>query len=125
MAMPQGISVKKTIAIVNCVAKLHNFCIDKVEDATDGLTEDACHIECGDGGYVPMVANNTIREILDMDMQTPEALVGGSDHFDDLPGALRRSRTVAASELILPRTKFVSILRIYMHMVCPTFNGIY
>jgi hypothetical protein len=124
MAMPQGIAVKKTIALVNCVAKLHNFCIDEVDDAIDGLTEDACNVECGAGGFVPTVANNTIRDVLDMNVQTPEALVGGGDHFDDVPRALGRSRTVASSELILPRTKLCKHVE-DMHMVRPTSNRRY
>ena len=124
MAMPQGITVKKTIALVNCLAKLHNFCIDEIDDALDGLTEDNCNIECGDRGYVPMVPNNTITDVLDMDVQTPEALVGGGDHFDDVPRALRRTRTVAASEMVLPRTKLCKHVE-DMHMVRPTSNRRY
>eukprot|EP00804_Cyclotella_cryptica_P000736 CCRYP_001013-RA/>CCRYP_001013-RA protein AED:0.71 eAED:0.71 QI:0/0/0/0.5/1/1/2/0/68 len=38
--MPIGITVKKTIALVNCLAKLHNFCIDEVDAAAEGLRED-------------------------------------------------------------------------------------
>lgn len=81
--------------------------------------------EGGEGGFVPMVANNTIRDVLDVDVQTPEALVGGGDHFDDVPRALRRGRrTAAASELILPRTKLCKHVE-DMHMVRPTSNRRY
>ncbi len=32
MAMLKGISIKKTIAVVLALAKLHNFCIDVLDD---------------------------------------------------------------------------------------------
>ena len=71
-----------------------------------------------------MVPNNTITDVLNMDVQTPEALVGGGDHFDEVPRALRRSRTIAASELVLPRTKLCKHVE-DMHMVRPTSNRRY
>ncbi len=30
-ALPSGITIKKTVAMVNALAKLHNFCIDCVD----------------------------------------------------------------------------------------------
>jgi hypothetical protein len=32
-AMPRNIGIKKVIALVNALAKLHNFCIDEMERA--------------------------------------------------------------------------------------------
>ena len=50
MAMPMGFTIKKTIALVNCLAKLHNFCIDEVDGSSgvfsvdQPLAEDAANI---------------------------------------------------------------------------------
>ena len=38
-AIPRGISVQKTIALVNCLAKLHNFCIDQTTEADIGIPD--------------------------------------------------------------------------------------
>ena len=103
MAMPIGISVKKTIALVNCLAKLHNFCINEANSADKGLCEDIGNIESGDGGFVPMVTNGEIHDVLAVNVQTPDGLVGGGEHFDDIPRALRRVRSSAT--IMLPRTK--------------------
>ncbi|KAL3804835.1 LOW QUALITY PROTEIN: hypothetical protein HJC23_006607 [Cyclotella cryptica] len=112
MAMPIGITVKKTIALVNCLAKLHNFCIDEVDAAAEGLREDVSHIQCGDCGFVQMVTNNTIRDVL------------GGDHFDEVPVSMRRDRTSASAELTLPWTKLCKHIE-DMHSVRPASNRRY
>ncbi|KAL3786233.1 hypothetical protein HJC23_002484 [Cyclotella cryptica] len=124
MAMPIGITVKKTIALVNCLAKLHNFCIEEVDAAAEGLREDDSHIQCSDSGYVPMVTNNTIRDVLGAEVQTPDSLIGGGDNFDEVPLSMRRDRTSASAEFTLPRTKLCKHVE-DMHMVRPVSNRRY
>lgn len=110
MAMPLGLSIKKTIAMVNALAKLHNFCIDEVDGSSGDysvvdhpLAEDAANIvNCPDGS-VPVVRNDQVHEILGINVDTPESLIGGGEHFDDVPRANRRRRDVDQS--MLPRTK--------------------
>ncbi len=125
MAIPFGITIKKTIALVNCLAKLHNFCIDEVDTAAEGLGEDVVYIQSRESGYVPMVANNSIREILGAEVQTPDSLIGGGDHFDEVPRSMRRGgRASASAELILPRTKLCKHVE-DMHAVRPASNRRY
>eukprot|EP00804_Cyclotella_cryptica_P014762 CCRYP_017415-RA/>CCRYP_017415-RA protein AED:0.21 eAED:0.25 QI:0/0/0/1/1/1/2/0/244 len=106
------------------VWQLHNFCIDEVDAAAEGLREDDSHIQCGDSGYVPMVTNNTIRDVLGAEVQTPDSLIGGGDHFDEVPLSMRRDRTSASAEFTLPRTKLCKHVE-DMHMVCPVSNRRY
>jgi hypothetical protein len=89
MAIPQNISAKKTIAIVNCLAKLHNFCITEVDLIDEVLSEDSNNIECDGVGFVEMVANQEVLDVLDANVETPDALHGGGEHFDDVPRASR------------------------------------
>lgn len=46
MTVPQNISVKKTIALVNCLEKLCNFCINEVDLVDKALCEYSSIIEC-------------------------------------------------------------------------------
>ena len=89
MAIPQNISVKKTIALVNCLAKLHNFCITEVDLIDKVLNEDSNNIECDGAGFVEMVANQEVLDVLDANIETQDALLGGGEHFDDVPRASR------------------------------------
>ena len=63
MAMPNGVKIKKTIALVNALAKLHNFCIDKNDGNTptsnvdQALFEDLVNVEGYNSGFVPLVHN--------------------------------------------------------------------
>ena len=97
IAMPIGITIKKTIALVNCLTKLHKFSIDEVDAAVEGLREGAGHIQCGVCGFVPMVTNSTIRNVLGVDVQTPDSLIRGDAHFDEVPVSMSRDRTSASA----------------------------
>jgi hypothetical protein len=124
MAMPMGITVKKTIALVNCLAKLHNFCIDEADSATECLREDNCNIESSESGFVPMAANRDIADVLGLKMATPDGLLGGGHHFHDVPRAGRRdsrSTANAASTTELPRERLCSQVQ-SKHMVRPASN---
>ena len=120
-AMPIGITLKKTIALVMAIMKLHNFCIDKVdrvggaEDATTRTSSDvdSFHVMNHDeGGFVPLVnvaANDvTANEIIpigntnaNVNEVVPTELLGYGHHFNDVPQRLRNP-LVAAN--YLPRT---------------------
>lgn len=109
MAMPMGFTIKKTIALVNCLAKLHNFCIDEVDGSSgvfsvdQPLAEDAANIASNIAGSVPMVRNEQVRETLGINVDTPDGLIAGGEHFEDVPRANRRQRDV--DQNMLPRTK--------------------
>jgi hypothetical protein len=121
MAMPMGISVKKTIALVNCLAKLYNFCIDEVDSALEGLNADIGNIENNESGFVPMVVNSEIGAVLGSEVVTPDGLVGGGEHFDDIPRASRHERSAASASIRLPRTLLCRHVE-EKQMVRPTSN---
>jgi hypothetical protein len=86
MAMPRGITIQRTIAMVFALAKLHNFCIDEVDGENAAiLHRDEQHIITNEHGSVPLVGNNQAGT------DTPQDLIGGGEHFNDVPRDSRRS----------------------------------
>ena len=79
---------------MNCLLKLHNFCINEVDFVDEALCEDSNYIECDEAGFVQMVANHEIPDVLDANIETPDALIRGGEHFDDVPRASRCDRSV-------------------------------
>ncbi len=62
MAMPKGLGIKRIIALVNALAKIHNFCIGKNVAGPESvvlqqLNIDTQHIVSNEVGYVPMEAS--------------------------------------------------------------------
>ena len=108
MAMPKGISIKKTITMVNALAKLHNFCINEVDGESrstmivdEPLAADTAYIEGDNAGFVSLSQNLEASIVLNENVDTPDDLIGGGDHFDDIPRAARRVR----EQITLPRTR--------------------
>jgi hypothetical protein len=100
-AMPQGITIKKTVAMVNALAKLHNFCIDRVDNASDDLlSEDMSNLMNSELGYV------SLENVDGNEVDLPVQLMNGGHHFDDVPEAQRRHRGVGI-DLSLPRTQLL------------------
>lgn len=83
-AMPRGITIKKTTALVICLAKLHNFCINHHEGMLPGTSNDQLHIESNESGHVALVQ----RELTG-DQHVPAQLIGAGHHFQDV---VRRDR---------------------------------
>ena len=89
-AIPMNVSIAKTVALVVALAKLHNYCIDADErDIASNTARDEWISEVN--GAVPLVP-------VDEDLQhvgnevTPEQLLHGGHHFDDIGTAGRRTR---------------------------------
>ena len=83
--LPKHISVKKTVALVTCLAKLHNFCIDERDNHDTIYAPDEAYIELH--GAVPMQAVQHAGHQL-----IPVQLLGAGDHFDDVTADGRRRR---------------------------------
>ena len=82
-AIPVGVTVAKTVALVLALAKLHNYCIEEDCHVTPDLSytaNDEWNIELNGG--VPLVAAAT-----DDGHVIPQQLINGGNHFDDLGGA--------------------------------------
>jgi hypothetical protein len=126
-AMPNGVRIKKIIALVNALAKLHNICLDKNDGNTQdrnvyqALFEDLVNVEGYNSGFVPLVHNVEVRDALDVDIDTPEALVGSGDRLDDIPCYCCHTRDESLQESQLPRTALCMHVE-NMHVVPPTVN---
>lgn len=96
-ALPKGLSIKKIIALVNAVAKLHNFCIDRKGSTVDDLATidssavDTFHIMNSETGFVALdqIGDDVI----------PTQLLGGGAHFEDVPRERRRNRATVGENL--------------------------
>ena len=108
--MPLNITIVRTVAMVNCLARLHNFCIDEadrlgeVSRVEEQLPLDLENMINNPDGYVPL---KKIDDNHHDGIAIPFEIMEVGHHFDDCPRAARRGqRTDAASALNgeLPRT---------------------
>jgi hypothetical protein len=80
--MPCGFSIKKIIALVNALAELYNFCINKQDGTPDSiLAVDAEHLMHNESGSIKMVSNDT------NDVPVPEGIMDCGHHFQDVQHA--------------------------------------
>ena len=94
-AIPRGVSIKRTIALVNALVKLHNFCIDNSnpesteEEVTmqQSTSADDFNIMNNRDGFVPLE-----REEHDGGgtFLVPRQLLDAGNHFEDIPRDRRR-----------------------------------
>lgn len=92
--MPLNITIRKTIALVNALAKLHNFCIDQNEaDVPKTSGRDRCTLMMNPQGYIPLDVNAIPTQLLD-----------SGNHFEDVPRESRDARRRRPGELQLPST---------------------
>jgi len=124
MAMPKGLGIVRIIAMVNALAKLHNFCIEEVSHGRDSsttallqqLSVDTLHIVNNEDGYVPMEASR------EHGIPLPRALMEPGHHFGDIPRNARRQRERAnAGDDILPQQRLLKQV-IDSHLKRPTIK---
>ncbi len=97
-AIPQNISLTRTIALVHALAKLHYFCIAKQDEKHSKepvnipemheLDEDYMMTQCAEG-YITMIDDDSCVSL-------PSGLMNCGHHNDDLPRTLRRTRSIVA-----------------------------
>jgi hypothetical protein len=110
-AIPANIGMKRTTALVMCLGRLHNFCIDSrlasstadlesVPEVPPALSSDEDEIRIA-GGII-LEAQNHQRQTT---APAPEVLLNGGEHFDDVDrGHIRAiEREAAAGDAVLPR----------------------
>jgi hypothetical protein len=84
-AIPLNITILKTVALVSCLAWLHNFCIDKgdrlceVSLVEETLPSDLKNMMNNHDGYVPLMMEDN------HDIAIPLAIMDTGHHFDDCP----------------------------------------
>ncbi len=88
-AIPMNVSVRKTIALVVALAKLHNFCIVEANDTIvlPGTASDQWQNEVN--GAVPLVQ---LTQHPESGGVTPQQLLDGGHHFDDVGNNGRYNR---------------------------------
>jgi hypothetical protein len=97
MAMPRGLSIACIIALVNCLAKILNFCINEVGEGMlmQPLNVNTRHImNCGDG-FVPMETGH------ESGILVPHALMDSGHHFHNIPRNVQRQCEHSNPEVIL------------------------
>ena len=79
-----NVSIKRTVALVLALAKLHNYCIDQSDnsDLTYVANDERLHEL---NGAVPLVATQDLQSTGNNDV-IPEQLMDGGHHFDDIGG---------------------------------------
>ena len=94
--MPAGFTIGKTTALVNALAKLHNFCIDEkvLDDADNSNLQDhtpAVSAIMATQKLITLKATHTRKH--GIGNPVPVALLHGGQHFDDIvPPKPRRRR---------------------------------
>ncbi len=122
MAMPKGLSIVRIIALVNALAKLHNFCIGEVSTGRESaailqhLSVDTLNIMNNEDGYVPMEASREHGNIL-----LPHALMEPGHHFRDVPRNVWRQQEQTNAEMSLPRQRLLKQV-IDSHLKHPTIK---
>ena len=84
--MPAILGIRKTTAIVGCVCRLHNYCIDSQQKLEPLIRRDRAKIATG----------SHILEDLEED-SIPRDLLGGGNHFDDISRYARQQLEVDAT----------------------------
>ena len=81
-AIPMGISLQRSVALVVALAKLHNFCIDETVPSMTAADD----LQLSLDGGVPLERSNAAQ------MRLPRQLMDGGDHFEDMDRLTRRQR---------------------------------
>ena len=84
MAISNKITVMRMIALVNTLARLHNFCLEEL--VPNQLEIDTENIINWEEGYVALEDSNEHR------IPMPTTLMDAGHHFEDLPRMARRNR---------------------------------
>jgi hypothetical protein len=114
-AIPKGISVRKTTSLVCALAKLHNFCIEQTDTfILPVLPEDEFRLVTQPSGSIPLEDRGAHDDGMDGahddgmdddgdDGVVPVQLIGGGEHFEDVPGEVRQITRRRYNNIRLPR----------------------
>ena len=108
MAIPQHVGVRKVVALVNALAKLHNFCIGESnvpERVPRMIDRDMFHMMSADTGYVGMGSDDQQQTTA-----VPTDLLHSGEHFDDVPDNLLRLHRRRNAGIELPRARLFQMI---------------
>jgi len=118
LPLPQRFTVRKVVALVNVLAKLHNFCISQNDNDFEPADEEGGIVNPPEGTCVARPtredANNGIIELdntivrIDGDpdllgVNRPASLLDGGCHFDNYPRSLRRTNALSSPREVMRR----------------------
>ena len=101
---PLSVSILKVPAIVTCLMRLHNYCIDHDSRRTKSpLREDERVIQRTAAQRRAAQRKDTVHSAVTLDSHgSPTALMGSGHHFRDEPSGRGRRPTAATQELMTP-----------------------
>ena len=90
-AIPKGITIRKSTAMVLALAKIHNFCIDQTDTNVLPMTAmDKLTLMTNQFGSVTLDVSTRGEENNGEEVLVPGELIGGGDHFEDVLRAIRQ-----------------------------------
>jgi hypothetical protein len=108
-AIPKGISVQKTTSLVLALAKIHNFCIEQTDTSIlPVLPEDKFRLVTQPSGSIPLEDGGAHNDRMDEGIDNgvvPVQLIGGGEHFEDVPAEIRQMTRRRYNNIRLPREK--------------------
>jgi hypothetical protein len=105
-AIPNGVTLRKTTALVLALAKIHNFCIDQTDTAILPITAgDELRLVSRNSGSIPLEELTGYDHGTVDENRVPRQLIGGGDHFEDVPRDVREGRRRRYNEIRLPRER--------------------
>ena len=109
-AMPKGVTIRKTTALVVALAKLHNFCINQKDTNIAPMTAaDELRLMTNEIGSIVLENSTAVGDDGNVDganeYMIPRQLIGAGDHFEDVPREVRDSRRRSFLDSRLPRER--------------------
>ena len=108
-AIPRGITIRKTTALVLALAKIHNFCIEQTDTNILPMTAgDEYRMLSRGVGSIPLEEATLLGVQHDgntEDYRVPRQLIGAGDHFEDVPREIREVRRRTYNDVRLPRER--------------------
>lgn len=109
MVMPKKLSLTRIVAIVNTLARLHNYCISEADrnngrEDLETLPLDLQYMMEDDCGYIEMTGTNH-------EVPVPIELINSGDQSPGIEDSEQRNHQRANPEHSLPRKKLHDIVR--------------
>ena len=103
-AIPKGITLRKTTAMVLALAKIHNYCIEQKDTNILPMTAaDELRLMSNEMGSVSLDDTATVDNVSGEGRSIPRQLLGAGEHFEDVPREIRDIRRRSYNDTRLPR----------------------
>ena len=113
-ALSSKLTLQKIGSLIICLCRLHNFCINERLKARSTFDEDilpateADEFQIASTGGVPLERSSRDPDLNEL---SPEQLLHGGEHFDDVPRTVRRRLERCDGGEKLPRDVMVEIVQ--------------